>query len=313
MQLKAIFLIILSILAVSCSQTRSPLNYADTSRLTKDLHALTKTEKSRNYLNPDILDSVASYIYSELAKVCDTVCFQTYLVDNKEYRNVIGSIRSECKQRIIIGAHYDVCEEQEGADDNASGVAGILELARLLSKEKPAHRIDLVAFTLEEPPYFRTEKMGSYVHAKSLYDQNIDVKGMICLEMIGYFNDSVNSQQYPLGILRWFYGSKGDFITVVQKFNNGKFGKSVKELMTSQTLLPTKSFTGPQTLSGIDFSDHRNYWKFGYSAVMITNTAFYRNPHYHKNTDTMESLDLIRMSKVIDEVCYCILNLGQSE
>jgi hypothetical protein len=285
------------------------VNFSDINRIEQDLNQITKTDKSRNYLNTTTLDSVADYIYSEFEKVCDTSYFQTFTVDGREYKNVIGSIFSKKNERIIVGAHYDVCGEQQGADDNASGVTGILEMARILSKEELAYRIDFVAYTLEEPPYFDTPNMGSYVHAKSLYEQNVNLKGMICLEMIGFYNDDPNSQKYPLGILSWFYGNKGNFITVVQNFNNSRFGKEVKELMTGQNLLPTKSFIGPKKLPGIDFSDHKNYWKFGYNAVMITNTAFYRNPNYHQVGDVMETLDLNRLSKVIDEVCFCVLNL----
>ncbi len=178
----------------------------------------------------------------------------------------------------------------------------MLELTRLLSKDTLNNQIDFVAFSLEEPPFFGTEYMGSFIHAKSLFDKGEKIKGMICLEMIGYFNDSKKSQDYPVGILKLFYGSKADFITVVQKFGNGKFGRQVNRKMRKLDLIKTKSFKGPKALPGIDFSDHRNYWKFGYSSVMITNTAFYRNKNYHKATDKMETLNINKMSLVIDEV-----------
>ncbi len=309
MPIKPFFPILFLLFTLSCRQSKLPSNSADYERIKLDLLKITKTEKYRNHLNLDALNAAADYIYTEFSRVCDTVYFQKFRVNAKEYKNVIASIGAENAGRIIIGAHYDVAKDQEGADDNASGVVGVMELARLLSKEKLDYRIDFVAYTLEEPPYYGTKNMGSYVHAKSLYDQKIDIKGMICLEMIGYFNDAPNSQKYPLGILRWIYGNKGDFITVVQKFNNGSFGREVKRLMTKQKLLPTRSFKGPEKLQGIDFSDHRNYWEFGYSAVMITNTAFYRNPHYHQTTDKMETLDLHRMCRVIDEICICLLNI----
>lgn len=148
--------------------------------------------------------------------------------------------------------------------------------------------------------------MGSNIHAKYLFDNKIAVKGMICLEMIGYFNDKPNSQDYPVGFLSWFYGKKGDYITVVQKFWNGKFGNDVMRLMKKSKLLPTKSFKGPSTLPGVDFSDHRNYWKYGYSSVMISNTAFYRNKNYHEKTDKIETLDFYRMALTIDELYLAI-------
>jgi hypothetical protein len=112
-----------------------------------------------------------------------------------------------------------------------------------------------------------------------------------------------------LGFLKHFYGNKGDYITVVQKFGNGKFGRQVKRLMKNQRLIRTKSFRASAKLPGVDFSDHQNYWKYGYNAVMITNTAFYRNKNYHKPTDTMETLDLKRMALVIDEVYLTLKKL----
>lgn len=279
---------------------------SDTVRIKNDLRIITKTTNSRNYKNVKTLNFVADYIFNELAKNCDTVYFQSYFVNGIEYRNVIGSIGTDNPERIIVGAHYDVAGDQEGADDNASGVVGLIELSRLLAKEQLKYQIDFVAYSLEEPPFFRTEHMGSNVHARMLYDGKENVKGMICLEMIGYFNDEPKSQSYPIGILKLFYGNRGDYITVVQKFGNGNFGRQVKRRMKKQGLIRTKSFKAPAKLPGIDFSDHQNYWKYGYSAVMITNTAFYRNHHYHKTTDTMETLDIKRMAMVIDEVYLTI-------
>lgn len=279
---------------------------SDTSRIENDLRKITKTNKSRNYQNIEILNLVADYIFNEFSKNCDTVYFQKFYVNGIEYKNVIGSIGTKKSERIIIGAHYDVAGDQEGADDNASGVVGVIELSRLLSKEQLNQRIDFVAYSLEEPPFFRSENMGSNIHAKSLFDNKVDVKGMICLEMIGYFSDEPNSQDYPIGFLRLFYGNKGDFITVVQKLCNGNFGRRFKRLMKNEGTIKTKSFRGPSFLPGIDFSDHQNYWKYGYSAVMITNTAFYRNKNYHEQTDKMETLDLKRMALVINEIYLSI-------
>lgn len=304
------YFVFVVMLVYSCSSLRQPKCTSDIEKVKESIRKLTKTNQSRNYLNISQLNSISDYLFQELKNNCDTVYFQNYIVEGKVYKNVIGSIGIERKDRLIVGAHYDVAGEQEGADDNASGVAGILEIARILSKEKLNFRIDFVAYTLEEPPFFKSKQMGSYVHAKSLKDQKIDIKGMICLEMIGYYSDKPGSQNYPIGFLKWFYGDKGNFITVVQNYFNGNFGKQVEKLMTQQKLIPTKSFKGPKSLPGIDFSDHLNYWKFGFNAVMITNTSFYRNPNYHKKSDTLETLDLDKTCKVIDEVCTCILNLN---
>lgn len=302
--INSILMICFGLIQFSCasSHTGTYEILSDTLRIENDLRVITKSEKSRDYKNVETLNLVADYIFKELLKTCDTVYYQTYQVNGIEYKNVVGSIGQDNPERIVLGAHYDVAGEQEGADDNTSGVVGLLELSRLLSKDILNYRIDFVAYTLEEPPFFGTEHMGSNIHAKSLFDDGANVKGMICLEMIGYFNDEPKSQSYPVGFLKLFYGSKGDYITVVQKFGNGKFGRQVKRLMKNQGLIKTKSFSGPAKMPGVDFSDHKNYWKYGYSAVMITNTAFYRNKNYHEKTDKMETLDLKRMALVIDEV-----------
>lgn len=269
---------------------------------------ITKTDGFRNYQNIEILDQVADYIYYTFQEYCDTVYFQNYTAGGHPYKNVIGSIGVENEKRVVVGAHYDVYGEQEGADDNASGVVGLLELARLLSGEKLEYRIDFVAYSLEEPPYFRTNNMGSYVHAKSLSDANASLLGMICLEMIGYFSEEPKSQSYPLPHKKIIYGDEADFIMIVQKMNNNSFSNQMKGLMKSVKLIDTKSIKAPASIPGIDFSDHLNYWAFGYDAFMITNTSFYRNPHYHQPTDTIETLNLDKMAAVIDQVYYALLN-----
>ena len=275
---------------------------SDTTRIKTDLNKIVHTDKYRNYKNIETLNQVAAYIKSEFSKISDSVSEQPYNLTIGSYKNIICTLGKNNKERIIIGAHYDVYGDQDGADDNASGVAGLLELARLLSKEDLKYRIDLVAYTLEEPPLFKSDYMGSCMHAKYLKDNNIPVKGMICLEMIGYYNDKPKSQSYPIGLLSWFYGNKGNFITVVQKWGNGKFGNQLLKLMKKNQFLPTKSFKGPKFLAGIDFSDQLNYWNYGYSAVMITNSSFYRNKNYHQKTDKIETLDIKRMALVIDEI-----------
>jgi len=282
---------------------------ADTIRIKSHLTAITKTDKFRTHGNIDQLNKTADYIKNVFSQYADTVFFQEYQVNGKGYKNVICSFGTENKSRIVVGAHYDVCDNQEGADDNASGVVGLLELARLLKGQKLNHRIDLVAYTLEEPPYFRTTNMGSYVHAKALADAATEVYGMISLEMIGFFKDEKNTQSYPVGLLLLFYGNKGNYITLVKKFGAGSFAKKFCRKYKSTKSIRTKKFTGPQSLQGIDFSDHLNYWKFGFSALMITDTSFYRNKNYHEHTDTMETLDIQRMAKVIDGVFHALLAL----
>lgn len=282
---------------------------ADINLVKSHLEALTQTPEFRNHKNIDQLNAVADYIKQDFNKYGNSTIFQEYSVDGKIYKNVITSFGKENKKRIIIGAHYDVCGDQQGADDNATGVTALLELARMLKGQKLNYRVDLVAYTLEEPPHFRTENMGSYIHAQYLKDHKIDVYGMASVEMIGYFKDEKNSQDYPLGILSWVYGNKGDFITLVKKFGAGNFVNNFSIQFKEANQIKTETFTAPKFVKGIDFSDHLNYWNFGYSALMITDTSFFRNKNYHQTTDTLETLDLPRMTKVIDAIFLSLIHL----
>ena len=284
------------------SQPKPFERLSDTANIKRCLELVVNTSKPRWFRNVDVLDTVANRIQSDFLRYSNRVSFQNFNIQGSEYRNVIASFGPENAERIIVGAHYDVCGEQGGADDNASGVAGILELARLLKDRPLGYRIDLVAYSTEEPPFFGTKNMGSYVHAKSLFDEKIPVLGMVSLEMIGYYSHEENSQRYPVGILKMFYGDKGNFITIVQKSFGGKFARVYKRLAFDHNSLPTKSFNAPSFFGGINLSDHMNYWKFGYSAIMITNTSFYRNHNYHKTTDQLSTLDINSMALAIDGV-----------
>jgi Peptidase family M28 len=280
---------------------------SDTLLIKNHLTSITKTNKPRNHENLDQLNETADYIYDEFSKYSDSVTFQK--IKNGVFKNVICSFGPMDAKRIIVGAHYDVCGNQEGADDNASGVVALLELARLLNGKTLNYRIDLVAYSLEEPPFFRSTMMGSYEHAKYLKDNNIDVFGMIAVEMIGYFDDAKGSQDYPIGALSLFYGKRGNYITLVKKLRGGRFVRKMVRKYKRTDAIRTKKFSAPKSLPGIDFSDHLNYWAMGFNAMMITDTAFYRNKNYHEKTDTMETLDLNRMAKVIDGLFASLLQL----
>jgi hypothetical protein len=204
---------------------------SDTILIKNHFTAITKTKNYRNYQNIEQLNEIAKYIHTDFLNYSDSVYYQKFEVNGIVYKNVICSFGTENTKRIVVGAHYDVCGNQEGADDNASGVIGLLELARQLKGIKLKNRIDLVAYTLEEPPYFRTEFMGSFIHAKSLVDEKTEVYGMISLEMIAYFKDEKKSQTYPIGILKLIYGGKGNFITLVNKMYAGKFAREFSNKM----------------------------------------------------------------------------------
>ena len=289
--------------------TQLQASVIDTNSIITHLKAIINTNKPRNHKHIETLNYVANYILSDFKKHADTVYYQPYQVNGKTYKNVIAVFGEKARETVVVGAHYDVCGDQDGADDNATGVVGLLELAKLLNGKALNHRVELVAYTLEEPPYFRSENMGSYIHAKSLKNSNTKVYGMFCLEMIGYFDDTKKSQDYPLGVLSLVYGNKGNYITLVNKFAKGKFSRKFNKKFRKQQEIRTKRFNGPAKLPGIDFSDHLNYWAFGYSALMITDTAFYRNKNYHQTTDTLETLDIVRMGKVIETVFKALVSL----
>lgn len=256
-----------------------------------------------------MLDTVAAYIKRQFRKTGARLSDQPYEVGGQIYRNVIGSFGPTDGPRLIVGAHYDVCGDQPGADDNGSGVAALLELARLLGQRPQlSYRVDLVAYTLEEPPFFRTKNMGSYVHAKSLHDRGIPVRGMVALETLGYYDDRKNTQDYPVSLLSLVYGTRGNYLTVAQKFGNGSFGRQFARHCRQVAALPVKRFKAPAWLPGLDFSDHLNYWQFGYSAVLVTDTAFYHNKHYHEPTDTLDRLDMRRLSLAVDAVLAALLS-----
>jgi hypothetical protein len=313
---KSIFILMILINGV-CIKANPICFYSDTSvqvdksRLLKDLKFLVNAPVTRYDQHVSRLNECAKYISDEFKKLTDSVEYQKYLVDGKEYKNVICSFGPKDGERIIVGAHYDVCEDQPGADDNASGVAGLLEIARLLKAENPnlKYRIDLVAYTLEEPPNFRTHNMGSAVHAKMLYDNHIKIKAMICLEMIGFFSDKPHSQEYPLGIMKLFYPTKANYIAVIGKIGQGKTTRAIKGDMNKNSNVRTISLNAPASVPGIDFSDHLNYWKYGFVAVMITDTSFYRNANYHERSDTLDTLNIDKMAEVIKGVFASILNL----
>ena len=270
-------------------------------RMRQDVEILTRMDPPRSADHVQSLNKSADYILGEFTKAGCRTEVQRFVSKTREYRNVVCSFGPEEGERIVVGAHYDVYGEHPGADDNASGVAGLLELARLTNETKPTlkYRTDFVAFTLEEPEFFRTRHMGSYVYAKSLHQAGVEVRAMIALEMIGYYSDAPRSQKYPAFFLRWFYPDKGNYIAVVGKWGQGSLVSRTKGLITSASTIPVESIAGPSILPGIDFSDHQSFWRFGYPAVMVTDTAFYRNPNYHKATDVIDTLDFTKMAEVV--------------
>jgi Zn-dependent M28 family amino/carboxypeptidase len=280
-------------------------------RLERHVRMLATTYVPRDAAHPENLDRVAAYIGQEFAQANARVVEQPYTINGYTYRNVIGSYGPDTTERIVIGAHYDAAGPYPGADDNASGIASLIELAYLLGNVPLPIRVELVAYTLEEPPYFRTSLMGSAVHAQSLKAQGVSVRVMVALEMLGYFSDAPNSQRFPASILKLVYPTRGNFIALVSKVGQGAVVRRAKRAMRGASLLPVYSINAPRLVPGVDFSDHRNYWAAGYPALMMTDTAFYRNPHYHTAYDTPDTLDYRRMAMVVQGVYAAVLAFAQ--
>lgn len=206
---------------------------------------------------------------------------------------------------LVVGAHYDTVSGSPGADDNASAVGGLMEMARLLADNPPAG-LRLAAFCPEEPPAYRTKRMGSYIYAGSLKEAGVRLTGMICLEMIGYFTDEPGSQSYPVPFMNLIYPGEGNFIAIVGNIRSTNWTRKVKKAFRTGTDLPVETLNAPAIMVGIDFSDHWSFNRHGYPAVMVTDTAFYRTPYYHLPTDLPQTLDFIRAAKVVDGVTAAV-------
>lgn len=279
-------------------------------RIYRDVDFLTSLKPARNYQNINSLNRAANYIRDEFKLLNWHVSEQVYEARGNKYRNIVASFsQSDTNRMIVVGAHYDVCGDQAGADDNASAVAGLLETARLLSERNDPVRysIEFVAYTLEEQPFFATSEMGSAVHAAHLFEQGAELRGMICYEMIGYFADKPGSQDFPDVHMASKYPNTGNFIVVVGLQNQARFANRIANTLEQNSEIDAYPILfGPTDLIA-RLSDHVSYWRYDYPAVMITDTAFLRNPNYHKRTDTIDTLDFARMFEVISGTYAAIL------
>ncbi|HEX5008883.1 MAG TPA: M28 family peptidase [Planctomycetota bacterium] len=284
--------------------------HADPARLRSHVETLAHMAP-RSAARRENLVRASDYIRDQLVAAGAEVSFQAVEDDGSTFRNVIARLGPESKELIVVGAHYDAAEAAVGADDNASGVAGLLELARLAQAEPLPMRLELVAYCSEEPPSFRTQAMGSFVHADGLRREGAIVRAMICLEMIGYFSDAPGSQHFPFPGMQLLYPSSANFIAVVGCLGQESLVREVKRGMAEVSELPVDSMNAPRFVAGIDFSDHLNYWDAGFPAVMVTDTAFYRNPNYHEASDTPQTLDFSRMRDAVDGVFGALQRLSR--
>jgi hypothetical protein len=286
---------------------RGPLPAADerltalAGELRRDVAQLAGAIGERNVLNrPHELAQAADWLEAELAAAGYEVNRQSYPVGGRTCSNLeaaaAGTTRPD--EIVVIGAHYDSVIGTPGANDNASGVAALLALARRFSGRKAGRTVRFVAFANEEPPFFQTEMMGSRVYAQGCRRRGENVVAMLCLETIGYFSDAPGSQQYPppLGLL---YPSEGNFIGVIGNVKSRRLVRRVVGAFRRHEPFPCEGAAVPAAVPGVSFSDHWSFWQAGYPAVMVTDTAMFRYPHYHEAEDTIDQVDFERLARVV--------------
>ena len=239
---------------------------------------------------------------------------QEYKVGTRKVRNLIAEFpgAGKANEIVVVGAHYDSVDvdNSPGADDNASGVAALLELARLLKGTHPERTLRFVAFVNEEPPWFQTENMGSLVYARAAHERHDKIVAAISLETIGLYSDVAGSQQYPepMGLL---YPDRGNFIGFVGNLSSRTLVRRAIGSFRKTTSFPSEGSAAPAWLPGIGWSDHWSFWQVGYPAIMITDTAPFRNPNYHRRTDKLETLDFDRMARVVHGLAAVVTDLGK--
>jgi hypothetical protein len=266
----------------------------------------------RNVAHPRRLTAARAYLEAMLAEMGYEVERQTYEAQGVQCANLIveraGSAHSD--EIIIVGAHYDSCWLSPGADDNASAVAGVLALARHFADARPQRTVRFACFVNEEPPFFQREGMGSLAYARRCRQRGENIAAMVCLEMIGCFSDEPSSQRYPIPGLGLFYPKRGDFIGFVGNLRSRRLVRETVGAFRRHAHFPSEGAALPAWVPGISLSDHWSFWKNGYKAVMVTDTAMYRYNQYHETTDTPEKLDYERMARVVDGLAAVIEDLA---
>jgi len=277
-------------------------------RIKEHLIALTVTIGERSVALPGNLERTAAYIESVYQDLGLPVHREPYPYQNRQVANVVAevSFNPQPRLRYLVGAHYDSVAGTVGADDNASAVAVQLETARQLQALVGNEPLDLavkfVSFALEEPPAYGTRFMGSRIYAKKAHKQKERIDGMICLEMVGYACHEPGCQAYPFPLNFFGYPKEGNFIGIVGNTRSRGFTRALFSAFGRNPELPVVKLHVPfngWVLPSVRLSDHASFWDQGYQAVMITDSAFFRNPHYHRSSDTMEKLDLRFMSELV--------------
>jgi Zn-dependent M28 family amino/carboxypeptidase len=254
----------------------------------------------RNVFRPGTLDSAADYIRSQWISQGYTVFSQAYETMGVTCQNleVARPGQDDTEGMVVIGAHYDTERGSPGADDNASGIAALLEISRFFAARSPRCAVRFVAFVNEEAPFFYWRSMGSMVYARAARARGDGIRWMVSLEMLGCFRDEPGSQRYP-PLLKRYYPERGNFIAFVSNLKSRKVLRRVVAAFRGHSDFPAESLAACQFVPGVAWSDQQSFWRQGYPALMVTDTAFYRYPHYHTAYDTPEKLDYVAMSRVV--------------
>ena len=268
--------------------------------LRDDVYALAGTIGERNSFTPEAYAEAARFIEDAFRKA-------GYTPVTDDAKNVAAEIRGG-DEVVVLGAHYDTVPDSPGADDNASGVAALLAIARRFAGTKPRRTLRFVAFTNEEPPYFMSEQMGSWAYAKRCHDRHERITAMISIEAIGYYSDAPGSQQYP-AMLEAVYPSTANFIAFASNFGSRRLLQRCAEVFRREAALPCESGALPEDVPGIAWSDQWAFWRFGYEAIMVTDTALFRNPHYHTRNDLPDTLDYARLAETTGGLIAVARNL----
>jgi Zn-dependent M28 family amino/carboxypeptidase len=262
-------------------------------------HVVAVASREHNMFHFAALEAAAKYIEETLGSVGYEPQMQRNKVATGEVRNIEAEVigRGRAGEIIVVGAHYDSVLGSPGANDNGSGVAATLELARLFRNRQPARTLRFVLFVNEEPPYFKTSEMGSRIYVRRAKERGENIVAMFSLETIGYYSDEAGSQHYPFP-LGLFYPRTANFIAFVSNFASRPLLHEALAAFRRHAEFPSEGIAGPALVPGMDWSDHWSFWKEGYPAVMVTDTAPYRYPHYHAATDTPDRVDYERLARV---------------
>ena len=270
--------------------------------LRRDVHALAGIIGERNIVTaPEAFAEAATFIEETLLKAGYAPQRQTFEVDGVPCANIEVEIRGAVNPNdiVVIGAHYDTVAGSPGADDNATGVAALLAIARRFARQKPARTIRFVAFANEEPPFFVTEQMGSWVYAKRSRARGERIVAMVSFDAIGFYSDAEGSQQYP-AMLEAVYPSAANFVAFASNIGSRALLQQCVEVFRRHATIPSEGGALPEDIPGIGWSDQWSFWRHGYDAVMVTDTALFRNQHYHTRTDLPDTLDYDAMARTTE-------------